>query len=402
MKLFFKIFLLLVFSTLSVIMGFVTWHTFSIIHFFVLDSVGDYREMRGDGVRPAYWKDFMSHIWPYAIPAFSAFISFVFASISSMLAKSILCQRKNRQACAEKHDRYGSSGSPFLVLLVLFATTILTGCGDKENSSELIGDRPEVETRQKNENVADSSDQSTEKAEIQGEDSSIYDQMSPSLRKSLMQLRGDGPKIPIMLKAWSELWQGRFDEPAAEDAISSIRSQAPDSIMALLQSGGTLEGFKRIDLAAIGGLYIGWANDQNLSGQLYYLLRKRSDALPQSEGDAFMSVFSDEMIQVIEPPIHFEEEDVEGWEKVAKGKNPAYRRIALKIHERLSSNIGIRESFLKQYSHETEKNIKEEALVQISGLPEEPRKRLLEIFRDGQSSIGDLDFSRKIQTAIDQ
>lgn len=394
-----KTFLIFGCVALSICIGFVAWNIFSVVHFFVLDAVGDYRELRGDGVRPAYWKDFIPHMWPYALPLLFASVSFVFAVISGMLVKSIFYRGRNLPACSEKHDRFSSA---IYLFVALFSTVIFSGCEDRNKSLESIEDPPEFETHQKNGNTANPDDPLTEETGTPEGDLNIYEQMSPSLINSFMQLRGDGPKIPIMMKAWSELWQGRFNDPAAEDAISSIRSQAPDSIMTLLRNGGTLEGFERINLAAIGGLYIGWANDQNLSGQLYYLLRKRSDILPQSEGDAFISVFISEMIDVIEPPNHFEEEDVIGWERVAKGKNSVYRQAALRIHERLSSNIDIRESFLKLYSHEAENAIKEEALTQIDGFPKEPRRKLLEAFREGQLAIGDSEFSIKIQSAIDK
>lgn len=214
-----------------------------------------------------------------------------------------------------------------------------------------------------------------------------------------------------MLKAWEDLWEGPFIEPLNGDTemqgsrlskgISEVKDEAPEGLMKRLQSGQTLAGFDRGTLAGIFGLYTGWLNEPGTSGQLYLLLRKRCNELPQSKGDAVLSIINEEVNAALEPPSALDEEALAGWRQIALGKNPIYRQIGLSLFHRLSNDPTMQADFLSNFLPEQDPAIKDETLTQIAALPPEFRDNLLKQFKESQEASGDVAFATKIQQMID-
>jgi len=233
-----------------------------------------------------------------------------------------------------------------------------------------------------------------------------------SLEGAFAKLRSGAPKIPTMLKAWEDLWNGPFVEPLNDETatqssrlsegISKVRNEAPESLMKRLQSGRTLEGFDRGVLAGIFGLYTGWLNEPDISGQLYLLLRKRCNELPQSKGDAVLSIINEEVNAALEPPSALDEEAIAGWKQIARGRNPIYRQIGLSLFHRLTSDPTIRADFLASFLAEQDLTIKNEALTQVAALPPAFRRNILKQFKESQEANGDAAFVEKIQQIIDR
>lgn len=233
----------------------------------------------------------------------------------------------------------------------------------------------------------------------------------PVLEEAFAKMRAGGPKIPIMLKAWGDLWHGPFDDPLDDNAatkatklsegIIQIRSQVPETLLKHLQSGQTLHGFDRGTLAGVYGLYVGWLNESETSGHVYILLRKRCNELPQTRGDAILSVINQDVMDVLEPPSKFDEETKAGWKEIARGKNPIYRQISLSLFHRMTSDTTLQAEFLSNFAEESEPTIKEQVLDQILSLPSAARVSALKKFKQSQEANGDFVFNKKIQQAID-
>jgi hypothetical protein len=233
----------------------------------------------------------------------------------------------------------------------------------------------------------------------------------PVLEDAFAKMRAGGPKIPIMLKAWGDLWNGPFAEPLDDNAatkatklsggILQIRSQVPETLLKHLQSGQTLNGFDRGTLAGVYGLYVGWLNEPETSGQVYILLRKRCNELPQTRGDAILSIINQDVMEVLEPPSEFDEEAKAGWKEIARGKNPIYRQISLSLFHRMTSDTTLQAEFLSNYAEESEPTIKEQVLHQILSLPSGARISTLKNFKQAQEANGDFIFNKRIQQAID-
>jgi len=214
-----------------------------------------------------------------------------------------------------------------------------------------------------------------------------------------------------MLKSWGDLWIGPFAEPLTDseamqtaklsEGIQMTKAQVPETLMGYLQSGQTLEGFDRGSLAGVYGLYVGWLNDPETSGQAYILLRRRCNELPQTRGDAILAVISQESIDVIEPPHELDEEGKAGWKEIARGRNPIYRQIGLRLFPRLTSDFALLTEFLTNYAGESEPVIKEQVLEQILALPPETRNSTLKQFEQAQRANGDSVFNEKIRQAVD-
>lgn len=232
----------------------------------------------------------------------------------------------------------------------------------------------------------------------------------PALEDAFAKMRAGGSKIPIMLKAWDTLWLGPFIDPLDDSAatqatrlsegILHIRSQLPDTLLKHLQDGQTLNGFDRGTLAGIYGLYVGWLNEPEISGQVYILFRKRCNELPQTRGDAILSVLNQDVMDVLEPPSEFDEEAKAGWREVARGKNPIYRQISLSLFHRMTSDTALHVDFLSNFAEESDPTIKEEVLDQILSLPSGAKVFTLKQFKQGQEASGDFIFNEKIQQAI--
>lgn len=232
----------------------------------------------------------------------------------------------------------------------------------------------------------------------------------PALEDAFAKMRAGGPKIPIMLKAWGTLWQGPFVDPLDDNAatqatrlsegILQIRSQVPETLLKHLQDGQTLNGFDRGTLAGVYGLYVGWLNEPETSGQAYILFRKRCNELPQTRGDAILSVINQDVMDVLEPPSEFDEEAKAGWREIARGKNPIYRQISLSLFHRMTSDTTLQVDFLSNFAEESDPTIKEEVLDQILSLPSGAKVPALKQFKQGQEASGDFIFNEKIQQAI--
>jgi hypothetical protein len=235
--------------------------------------------------------------------------------------------------------------------------------------------------------------------------------LPPLLEDAFVKLRTGAPKIPTILKAWDGLWSGSFVDPLGDnaasqsaklsDGIRQIRSQVSGMILNHLQSGQTLNGFDRGTLAGVYGLYVGWLNEHEISGEIYILLRKRCNELPQTRGDAILSIINQDVIDVLEPPSELDEEAKAGWKEIALGKNPIYRQISLSLFPRMTSDTTLQAEFLSYYAGESEPTIKEQVLGQILLLPPRAKESALEQFKQAQEVNGDLIFNGKIQQAID-
>jgi hypothetical protein len=232
----------------------------------------------------------------------------------------------------------------------------------------------------------------------------------PALEDAFAKMRAGGPKIPLMLKAWETLWQGPFVDPLdnnvatqatrLSEGILQIRSQVPETLLKHLQDGQTLNGFDRGTLAGVYGLYVGWLNEPETSGQAYILFRKRCNELPQTQGDAILSVINQDVMDILEPPSEFDEEAKAGWREIARGKNPIYRQISLSLFHRMTSDTALQVDFLSNFSEESDPTIKEEVLDQILLLPSEAKVSALKQFKQGQEASDDFIFKEKIQQAI--
>lgn len=77
-------------ALVAVVAFVVAWKVFGVTHAFVTDSVGDTREMRGDGPQPEYWKDFSGYIWLYLPSAILGALSVSCAAVAGVLFKRVI------------------------------------------------------------------------------------------------------------------------------------------------------------------------------------------------------------------------------------------------------------------------------------------------------------------------